>query len=81
MTKQYECETESSHPEEHYSRRNCLLVHGIPVDQKDTSDVVLSLCNRQLGLDLDRSQIDQSHRLGYHSETPATAGVALLVEN
>ena len=62
---------DDSGAQEQYSRRNCLLVHGIPEDQTDTSDAVLWLCNSQLGLDLDRSQIDRSHRLGYRSETPS----------
>ena len=65
---------DDSDVQEQYSRRNCLLVHDIPKDQTDTSDAVLSLCNSQLGLDLDRSKIDRSHRLGYQSETPTTAG-------
>ena len=62
--------------QEQYSRRNCLLVHGIPEDQTDTTDAVLSLCNRQLGLDLDRSEIDRSHRLGYRSEMPTAETAA-----
>ena len=65
---------DDSDAQEQYSRRNCLLVHGIPEDQTDTSDAVLSLCNNQLGLDLDRSQIDRSHRLGYRSDTPTADG-------
>ena len=46
---------DDSDAQEQYSHRNCLLVHGIPEDQKDTSDAVLSLCNSQLGLDLNRA--------------------------
>ena len=56
---------DDSDAQEQYSRSNCLLVHGIPEDQTDTSDAVLSLCNAQLGLDLDRGHIDRSHRLGH----------------
>ena len=65
---------DDSDAQEQYSRRNCMLVHGIPEDQTDTTDAVLSLCNSQLGLDLDRSQIDRSHRLGYRSDTPTADG-------
>ena len=65
---------DDSDAQEQYSRSNCLLVHGIPEDQTDTSDAVLSLCNAQLGLDLDRGHIDRSHRLGHRSETQTTAG-------
>ena len=67
---------DDSDAQEQYSRRNCLLVHGIPEDQTDTTDAVLSLCNGQLGLDLDRSQIDRSHRLGYRSDTPTADGAS-----
>ena len=65
---------DDSDAQEQYSRRNCLLVHGIPEGQTDTSDAVLSLCNSQLGLDLNRGHIDRSHRLGYRSETTTAAG-------
>ena len=61
---------DDSDAQEQYSRRNCLLVHGIPEGQTDTTDAVLSLCNSQLlGLELNRGHIDRSHRLGYRSET------------
>ena len=66
---------DDSDAQEQYSRRNYLLVHGIPEDQTDTSDAVLSLCNSQLSLDQDRSQIDRSHRLGYRSEMTTADGV------
>ena len=65
---------DDSDAQEQYNRCNSLLVHGIPEDQTDTTDAVLSLCNRQLGLDLDKSEIDRSHRLGYRSEMPTADG-------
>ena len=65
---------DDSDAQEQYNRRNCLLVHGIPEGQTDPTDAVLSLCNRQLGLDLDMSEIDRSHRLGYRSEMPPADG-------
>ena len=64
---------DDSDAQEQYSRRNCLLVHGIPEGQTDTTDAVLSLCNSQLGLELNRGHIDRSHRLGYRSETTTPA--------
>ena len=64
---------DDSDAQEQYSRRNCLLVHGIPEGQTDTTDEVLSLCNSQLGLELNRGHIDRSHRLGYRSETTTAA--------
>ena len=44
-----------------------------PEGQTDTTDAVLSLCNSQLGLELNRGHIDRSHRLGYRSETTTAA--------
>ena len=64
---------DDSDAQEQYSRRNCLLVHGIPEGQTDTTDAVLLLCNSQLGLELNRGHIDRSHRLGYRSETSTAA--------
>ena len=59
--------------QEQYSRRNCLLVHGIPEDQKSTTEAVLSMCNNKLGLKLTSSDIDRSHRLGYRSDKPTAS--------
>ena len=58
--------------QEQYSRRNCLLLHGIPETNKDTDEAVLTTCNNQLGLQLSHRlggnrpdlNIDRSHRLG-----------------
>ena len=58
---------DDSDAQEQYSRRNC---HE---GQTDTTDAVLSLCNSQLGLELNRGHIDRSHRLGYRSETTTPA--------
>ena len=48
-----------------YSRRNCLLVHGLKKDKNEsTDDLVLNLFNEKLGVAVDNSMIDRSHRLG-----------------
>ena len=36
--------------QEQYSRRNCLLLHGVPEAQTDTDNAVLSVANDKLGL-------------------------------
>ena len=47
-----------------YSRRNCLFVHGLKEDQDEsTDDLVLKLFNEKLGVAVDISMIDRSHRL------------------
>ena len=48
-----------------YSRRNCLLVHGLKENKDEsTDDLVLNLFNEKLGVAVDISMIDHSHRLG-----------------
>ena len=48
---------------EQYSRRNCLVFHGIPENEKDTTEAVVRICQSKLGLPIDRNCIDRSHRL------------------
>ena len=40
-----------------------MLLHGVPDDQTDTDNAVLSVANDKLGLNLTRECIDRSHRL------------------
>lgn len=48
-----------------YSRRNCLIVTGIAENKgEDTDKVMQSFARDKLGIQLDDSEIDRSHRLG-----------------
>ena len=49
---------------EQYRRRNCLVFHGIPENEKDTTEAMVRICESKLGLPIDRNYIDRSHRLG-----------------
>ena len=49
---------------EQYSRRNCLVVHGIPESKEDSGDAVLHVFNGQLNVPVTPHSIDRSHRLG-----------------
>lgn len=53
---------------ETYSRRNCILVHGIPEDQAKTEQECLqaatSLFNTKLRVNIATNQLDRAHRLG-----------------
>ena len=62
-----ERENTSLHDEndEQYSRRSCLLLHGVPEAQGGTDNAVLSVANEKLGLNLTRDYIDCSQRLSY----------------
>ncbi len=52
---------------EQYSRRNCLLIHGIDDSQtrsENTTKITKDTIKQYLGIDLDEGDIDRSHRLG-----------------
>ena len=51
--------------QEQYSRRNCLLIHGIlPNTETTTDDTAKQFFKEALGLDIAENDIDRSHRLG-----------------
>ena len=50
--------------QEQYSRRNCLLLHGVPETQADTAAAALEVIESKLNVKLPRNAIDRSHRLG-----------------
>ena len=49
---------------EQYSRRNCLLLHGVPESSKDTTEAAIVVFNSRLDLNINNEHIDRSHRLG-----------------
>ena len=50
---------------EHYSRRNCFLIHGVKVNEKEgTDEVVIEFFEKELKGTLSANDIDRSHRLG-----------------
>ena len=49
---------------EQYSRRNCLVVHGIPESKEDSRDAALHVFNGRLDVPVTPHCIDRSHRLG-----------------
>ena len=51
---------------EQYSRRNCLLLHGIPesADEKETDTVFKDTITEHLGVTFEPYDLDRSHRLG-----------------
>lgn len=57
---------ENRHDEsEQYSRRNCLLLHGIPeANQEDPVNLALTLFKNKLHLSIGITDIDRAHRLG-----------------
>ena len=61
---------------EQYSRRNCLLIHGVKETEKEVTDTqVLNLINKELKIPGDKFSIvdiDRSHRLGKKSNDRQT---------
>ena len=48
-----------------YSRRNCLVFHGLEEKEGENTDEVLkNFCKDKLGVSIENSDIDRSHRLG-----------------
>ena len=51
--------------QEQYSRRNCILIHGVKEEQnEDTDNVVVKLIKDNLEEDVDLTELDRSHRIG-----------------
>ena len=51
--------------QEQYTRRNCLLIHGVEEkNNEDTDQVSLDIFNKDLNLEVSQTDLDRSHRLG-----------------
>ena len=56
---------ESNDQQEQYSRRNCLLIHGVEENSnEDTDKLVLNIISNDLEIDLTEIAIDRTHRTG-----------------
>ena len=51
--------------QQQYSQRNCLLLHGIEETKgEDTDNIVLEVLNNDMGLNISKTALDRSHRIG-----------------
>ena len=51
--------------QEHYSRRNCILIHGLKEEiDESTDDRVLKLFREELNEDVLLADLDRTHRTG-----------------
>ena len=51
--------------QEQYSRRNCLLIHGLPESKNENTDeLVIDTIKEKMGEETEKDEIDRSHRLG-----------------
>ena len=56
---------ESVDKNQQYSRRNCLLIHGVKENNGENTDtVVMNVIKEHLDVDLNEISIDRSHRIG-----------------
>ena len=56
--------------QEQYSRRNCLLVHGIAEEKEEiTDEVIINTLNEKLDLEIKLRDIGRTHRIGEPKKT------------
>ena len=51
--------------QEQYSRRNSLLIHGLPESKNENTDeLVIDAIKEKMGEEIEKNEIDRSHRIG-----------------
>ena len=56
--------------QEQYSRRNCLLIHGIAEEKEEiTDEVIINTLNEKLDLDITLWDIKRTHQIGELKKT------------
>ena len=51
--------------QDQYSRRNCILIHGVKeIQNEDTNEVVINKIKSEMDLDISPGDIDRTHKLG-----------------
>ena len=59
--------------QEQYSRRNCLLVHGLfETTLENTDDLVITMFKNNMDIEIFSDDIDRSHRIGKQKDDPNT---------
>ena len=60
--------------QEQYSRRNCILIHGIAENKEENTDQqAIDFINENLDIKIDEIDIDRSHRIGRYDKTKKKA--------
>ena len=60
--------------QEQYSRRNCILIHGIAENKEENTDQqAIDFINENLDIKIDEIDIDRSHRIGHYDKTKKKA--------
>ena len=57
--------TAETEREEQYSRRNCLLIHGISENKNENTDVLaMEVTDNKMDIKITDNDIDRTHRIG-----------------
>ena len=65
LTNKIESLEKCSDDHEQYSRRNCLVLHGITEkDDEDTDQIVLDVIKEKMDITVTEADLDRSHRIG-----------------
>ena len=60
--------------QEQYSRRNCILIHGIAENKEENTDQqAIDFINENLDIKIDEIDIDRFHRIGRYDKTKKLA--------
>ena len=55
--------------QDQYSRRNCILIHGVKeIQNEDTNEVVINKIKSEKDLDISPGDIDRTHKIGVPSK-------------
>ena len=55
--------------QDQYSRRNCILIHGVKeIQNEDTNEVVINKIKSEMDLDISPGDTDRTHKLGVPSK-------------
>ena len=66
--------------QEQYSRRNCLLIHGLPESKNENTDeLVIETIQEEMGEAIEKDEIDRSHRLGATKNNDKTRPVIIKI--
>ena len=69
MSNEIEVLKNSLDRQQQYSRRNCVLIHGIPEEKgEDTDEQVLKIIREELGGEVEKSDLYRTHRIGAFKE-------------
>lgn len=68
--------------QEQYSRRNCLVVHGVSEnDRENTNEVIMGIIKNNLNIDVRPGDLDRSHRLGAKGRGERPRGIIVKFTN